>query len=209
MAVTNAVKNLFKRKKSIDKVSMDELRREKIRLTQEESRMTSQMEKLERQKQELFAKGKDEPAQRQQMIIARKIKELDVQAKNSDKMLRMISSQVRALNGFVQLKENQRFLKERGVSSLIGKIDLPRLQHLVEDASVEGQLQMDKLANMVTTLEESERLVGVGAEDSDTLAIVSAMQEAKAAEEENPEVALEQGIKKVDEILEKKEEEVV
>ncbi len=209
MAVTDTLRNLFKRKKSIDKVSMDELRREKIRLSQEESRTTSQVEKLERQKQELFIKGKDEPSQRQQMIVARKIKELDVQAKNSDKMLRMISSQIRALNGFVQLKENQQLLKERGLSSVIGKIDLPRLQRLVEDASVEGQLQMDKLADMVTTLEESERLVGVGAEDADTLSIVSAMQETKAAEEENPEAALEQGIKKVDQILEKKEEEIV
>ena len=209
MAVTDALKNLLKRKKSIDRVSMDELRREKIRLSQEESRMTSQVEKLERQKQEFFAKGKDEPSQRQQMIIARKIKELDARAKNADKMLGMISSQIRALNGFVQLKENQQFLKERGLSSLIGKIDLPRLQRLVEDASVEGQLQMDKLAGLVTTLEESERLVDVGAEDTDTLSIVSAMQEAKAAEEEDPQVALEQGMKKVDQILEKKEEEIV
>lgn len=209
MAVTDALKNLLKRKKSIDRVSMDELRREKIRLSQEESRLTSQVEKLERQKQELFIKGKDEPSQRQQMIVARKIKELDARAKNADKMLRMISSQIRALNGFVQLKENQQLLKERGLSSLIGKIDLPRLQRLVEDASVEGQLQMDKLADMVTTLEESERLVGVGAEDADTLSIISAMQEAKAAEEEDPQVALEQGMKKVDQILEKKEEEIV
>ena len=209
MAVTDALKNLLKRKKSIDRVSMDELRREKIRLSQEESRMTSQVEKLERQKQEFFAKGKDEPSQRQQMIIARKIKELDARAKNADKMLGMISSQIRALNGFVQLKENQQFLKERGLSSLIGKIDLSRLQRLVEDASVEGQLQMDKLAGLVTTLEESERLVDVGAEDTDTLSIVSAMQEAKAAEEEDPQVALEQGMKKVDQILEKKEEEIV
>lgn len=201
MSAGGRLKALFQRRRSIAKVSLDELNKERAQLEQEEGRLASKVQQLESQKEALFAQGKDEPSQRQQMIIARKIKELDVQAKNYDKSMHLFSRQIRILNGFIQVKENQQFLKERGISSLINKMDLSRLQQYVEKASVEGQFQMDSFANILGTLEEPAVASSVTEEETDISAIVAAMQEARDAEKQSPETATDEGLKKVDKIL--------
>ncbi len=203
MPAGERLKAFFQRKRSIVKVSLDELNKEKTQLEQEEGRLASKVQQLESQKEALFAQGKDEPSQRQQMIVARKIKELDVQAKNYDKSMRLFSRQIRILNGFIQVKENQQLLKDRGISSLINKMDLSRLQQYVEKASVEGQFQMDSFASILGALEEPAMATSVTEEEADIGAIVAAMQGAKDAEEQSPETATDEGMKKVDEILTK------
>ena len=207
MALADSVKRLISRKKSIDKISLDEMRRERIKLEQEESKMAHRIEDLEKRKETLFQKGKDESSQRQQLLIARKIKEYDVMARNYDKNMQLFSKQLRIINGFIQIKENQKLLHQAGISSLVNKMDLVKLQQYVEKSTVDGQFYLDKFSDIIGTLEESEKLVGVTSEDPDTLAIVTAMQEAKAAEAEDPESALKEGMKKVDQILHKEEPE--
>lgn len=192
---------LFKRKRSIERVPLDELRREKIRLDQEEAKLAHRITEIESKKQTLFQRGKDEPSQLQQMLIARKIKEMDVQAKNLDKNMRLFSRQLRIVNGFIQVKENHRLLKEAGLGHLINKMDMEKLQRYVEQATIDGHFQMDKLTEVLSRLEEIDHLTQDFQEDSDILAIVEAMQEARAAVEAQPEEALEQGMKKVNELL--------
>jgi len=208
MAILDSLKGMFTRKRTLDDVSMDELRREKIRLEQEEARLTRQVEELERQKQQLFLKGKDEASERQQRILARKIKEVDVQARNIDKNLRFISHQLRVVNGFIQVKENQRLWQEAGISSIITQLDLEELQKYVEAASVEGALHLDKFRELLEGLEESERLVGLGEEDKDIEEIMRAMQEARQADLEAPGAVEELARQRLDEILHNEEREM-
>ena len=207
MAVLDPIRKWLDRKRSIEDLTMDELRREKIRLEQEEGKLAHRVEDLEKQKQQLFMKGKDEPSELQQRILASKIKEVDVQAKNLAKNLRFISRQLRIINGFLQIKENERLLKESGISSLISTIDLATLRTYVEQASIEGVFQLDKFQDILTTLEETDRVVGDVEEDKDVLDIMKAFQEAKLTEMESPEAAEEFGIRRLDEILSKEEAE--
>ena len=207
MAVLDPIRKWLDRKRSIEDLTMDELRREKIRLEQEEGKLAHRVEQLEKQKQQLFTRGKDEPSALQQRILASKIKEVDVQAKNQGKNLRFISRQLRIINGFLQIKENERLLKESGISSLISTIDLATLRTYVEQASIEGVFQLDKFQDILTTLEETDRVVGDVEEDKDVLDIMKAFQEAKLTEMESPEAAEEFGIRRLDEILSKEEAE--
>ena len=207
MPVLDSLKNLFSRRKTIADVSVDELRRERIRLEQEESKLARRIQEVEGQKQDLFVRGKDETSTRQQRIVARKIKELDMRAKNMDKNLQLFSRQLRIINGFTQLKENQRLLEQSGISSIIRNVDLQTLQNYVDQATIDGVFQMDRLSDILTTLEESEKIVGLPSEEPDIEAIVAAMQEAKAAEEIDSELALEEGLRKVDQVLGKEETE--
>ena len=80
-------------------------------------------------------------------------------------------------------------------------MDLDELQSYVEKAPVEGQFQMERFAQVLKAMETGEGMEAGEAEDADTLAIVAAMQEARGAEVEDPDAAVEAGIKKVDEIL--------
>jgi len=209
MDIVESVKSFFAKKKSIDKVTTDELRREKVKLDQEERLLIQKVEELDRKKQELFVKGKDEPSQRQQFIIARKIKELDAQAQNLDRTLQLFSKQIRVINGLIQVKENQKVLHKMGVSGLLNKMDLEQLQSYVENATVDGQFYLEKFTGLLKGMEEQEGVLGGVEREADVEEIVKAMQRAKSVEESNPEEAIAEGIKKVETILRKEKPEEV
>jgi hypothetical protein len=204
MEILDAIKGLFSGKKKLDKITVDELRRERIRMEQVEQRIGREVDALEVRKRELFAKGRDEASQRQQVSLARKIKELDAAAQAKDRQLAMVSRQMRILSGFAILKENQALVKDMGVSSIVSKMDLDELQKFVEKATVDGQFQMERFAEILKTIESPEGMELAG-EDADTLAIVAAMQEARDAEQDSPEAVIEDGMKKVDQVLHKKD----
>jgi hypothetical protein len=207
MGVTDLLKNLFGGKaKTLESVSTDELRRERIRIEQEEARQIKKLDELERDKQGLFEKGTDEPSQRQQIIVARKIKELDQQARNYDQTLKLLSRQLRIISGFLHVKENKALLEKTAVSSLLAKMDLADLQRFVEAATVEGQFQMDKFEHILTTLEDYDLDTTATSEDADTIAIVEAMNRARNAKNVNPEAAIKEGVAEVDKILRKDQE---
>ncbi len=200
MDVFEAVSKMFQRKKSIQDITLDELRQERIRLEQEESKLIRRVEDLEAQKKQLFLKGKDETSVRQQRIIASKIKDVDVQARNLDKNLQLFSHQLRIMNGFIQIKENQRLLSEHGISSFIDNLDLSTLQSYIEKATVNESFNLEKLKDIVTTMEEGGAATQETQPDAEVDSIVKMFQEAKAAEVENP-AATEEALKKLDTLL--------
>ncbi|MBN1917825.1 MAG: hypothetical protein JW889_07950 [Verrucomicrobia bacterium] len=207
MGVTDLLKSLFGGKaKTLESISSDELRRERIRIEQEEARHIKKLDELERDKQSLFEKGTDEPSQRQQIIVARKIKELDQQGRNYDQTLKLLSRQLRIISGFLHVKENKALLEKTAVSSLLAKMDLADLQRFVEAATVEGQFQMDKFEHILTTLEDYDLDSTAASEDTDTIAIVEAMNRARSAKNVNPEAAIREGVAEIDRILRKDQE---
>ena len=201
MEFLDKLKGLVFGKKRLEKISIDELRKERLRLEQIEHRIGREIDDLEKRKGQLFQKGKDEASQRQQIAIARKIRELDGSAKGKDGQLAMISRQMRILAGLTTIKENNSLVQELGVSSIVSKMDLDELQSYVEKATVEGQFQMERFAQILKAMDTGDGLELAEAEDADTLAIVAAMQEARGAEVTDPDAALESGMRKVDQIL--------
>lgn len=63
---------------------------------------------------------------------------------------------------------------------LVGKLDLTELAGYVEQATVSGQLQMDHLAEILTSLNGAEATFSTATEDPETLAVLEAMQQASA-----------------------------
>ena len=205
MEILDRIKGLLTGKRRLDKISLDELRKERLRLEQIEQRISADVDDLERRKGELFAKGKDEPSRRQQVVLARKIKDLDAAARAKDRQLAMISRQTRIVAGLAAIKENHQMARDLGVSGIISKMDVGHLQNYVERATVEGKFQMERFAGILKAMEEPEGLEIATEEDADTLAIVEAMQEAKSDEPGDPE-AVDRGMKRVDDILRAKDE---
>ncbi len=206
MDIFAGIKGLLTGKRSINKISLDELRKERVRLDQIEERIGTDIEKLEDRKSELFAKGKDETNRRKQMAAARKIKELDAGIKGKDRQLAMISKQIRVLSGLATIKENQSMLNSMGVSGILSRMDIGSLQKYVERATVEGKFEMERFGEILKAMEEPEGLEIAPDEDADTLEIMKAMQDAKQEEETDPEAA-KRGMQKVDDILHKPRDE--
>lgn len=186
MPIIDRLRGLFGRKQTLADIELDDLMRERIGLEQEETKTIGRIDDLEKQKLQLFMQGKDEASDLQRRVLANKIKELDSRAKGLGQNLQFISRQLRIINGFTQLKENERLLLKSSLSTVISNMDLSELQAYVDQASLEGVFQMDKFSQILGALEEGEQ-VGAEAEmDDDVSAIMRAFEEAKLAEAEDP-----------------------
>lgn len=183
MAILDNLKDLFGRKKGIERVSVDELKHEKIRLEQMERRVTGEVDGLESQKHQLFLKGKDESSSRQRLTLARKIKELDCRSRVKTRQLVFFHKHLRIVDGLLQIKENIEMLKDLRVGSAITSMSVEELTAYVEKATVEGQFEMDKFTRLLESLEGAMDSAGEPENEADLSAIVAAMESARAAEE--------------------------
>jgi hypothetical protein len=163
----------------LEDVKLDDLKREKVRLDQEERKLLSDIRDIESQKQKLFQDGVQNVSQREQIVLARRIKELDVQAANMDRMLQSISKQTRTLNGLVQIKERFRLNTESGLASMLTNLDLSELVTYIDTASVDGEFHMTKLDDILRAMEQAEAVSPQYSEDNDVLEIVKQMQMAR------------------------------
>ncbi len=166
---------------TLEDLKLDDLRREKVRLDQEERKMLARLRDVEGKKRQLFEEGVRNASEREQRVIARRIKELDVRASNMDSMLQAISKQMRILNGLVQVKERARVMAETGISKLLSDIDLGDLIVYIDRASVDGEFAMNKFDDLLGILEEADSLSPEYREDQDVNEIMQAMQSAREA----------------------------
>jgi hypothetical protein len=168
-------------KKNLDDIKLDDLNREKIRLEQEERKILSDLKKIESEKRKLFEEGVRNASQREQLVIGRRIRDLDQQATNMDRMLQAISKQLRIINGLAQLKERVRINAESGLASIIASMDLGEVVNYVDRASVDGEFQMSKFDDVLRAMEKADAVSPQYTEEDDVLDIVRQMQMAREA----------------------------
>ena len=172
---------------NLEDLKLDDLRREKIRLEQEERKMLAELRGTEEQKRKLFEEGVRNSSEGEQRAVARRIKEIDLQAQSMDRMLQAVSKQMRIINGLIQVKERARVMAESGISSILKDIDLQDLIIYIDKASVDGEFHMDKFDELLRTLEQADAISPQFSEDQDVLDIVKQMQLAREAAD-SPEV---------------------
>ena len=144
-----------KRKKTLDGISLDDLSMARVKLENEQERVMRRVSELEKDKEALFQQGVGEPSKRRQMLLAQKIQEVELQAKNYDRNLAAYSKQMRVLNGMIFLKENRKSWEDTAVGQILGDMDLSELEGFVDQATANNVFQMDKFERLLGSLEES------------------------------------------------------
>jgi len=176
---------------SLEDLTLDDLRHEKIRLEREERKMLDRLEVAENKKRKLFDEGVQKASKSEQLSIARRIKQLSSEADSMNQMLRVISKQLRIIDGLLLVKEKERVLADTGVTRMIQDIDLQKLIVYIDQASVDGEFKLDKFDEILRALDEADAYSPELSEDQDVLAIVNAMQSAREAAD-SPEALEEQ-----------------
>lgn len=206
MSLLEGIKGLFARRKGIEQITIDELKHEKIRLEQMERRVSGEVDQLEGRKHELFLKGKDETSSRQRFAVARKIKELDSRSRSKSQQLAFFHKHLRIVDGLLQIKENISLLKELKVGSVITNMSVEELTAYVEQATVQGQFEMEKFTSLLDSLEGAMDAGQEMTEDKDLSAIVAAMEEARAAEDAGRPEGVSEAVRQVEQLLAKDRE---
>lgn len=209
MALMESVKARFNNKKSIDRISLDEFRREKIRLDREESRFIGRSEQIERQKEQLFKQLVNEPSQVRETTLARKIKERDEEGKGYIRLSRYLGHQLRIVNGLIAIKEEARMMSKEAVG-LLSKIPFDELFSYMEKATTSSDFERDRIKELLKTLEEGQSLMSTALtdEDEDVQKIIAIAQEVRSHGEAGEVSAetIQDGLHQVDQCLAKERE---
>jgi hypothetical protein len=176
------LKSIFpKRKKTIENITIDELRLARVKLDQEQERIMRKVTELEEEKERLFQQGVAESSQRRQQLLAQKVQEVEMQARSYDKTLAGFQKQMRVLNGMISLKENSQSWQQTAVGEILGSMDMGELETFIDQATANNVFQMDKFEQLLGSLEENEDIAGAPKMDDDVAEIMAAMQRAREA----------------------------
>jgi len=175
------------RKRTFRDLEMDDLRRENIRLEQMEAQMVKKLDQLEDQKKLLFQQGaRPEVSAQQRVVLANKMKQADVKSKNQARNVQFVQKQLRVIGGLIQLKENESLWAGSPLLETLSGMDLANLEKIIEDATVEGSFQLDRLERILLGMEEAEGVARVATADSDVMDIAKEMEQAAAMAAEDP-----------------------
>ena len=152
MSIFNPTTWLASKKLSLDKVKLDDLKREKFKLEneikllkKEEEQANSKRESLEDDYRDAHPMGKEAVLD----SIARDLETLEMESQGVVSRIEMAYSVYQTTIGLIVIKKNQAFFERCGVGSLVGKMNIDELRDLMQKATVEGKLQRDKLAQLL------------------------------------------------------------
>ncbi len=205
MAGWTEVVDKFRGKRSLDRVAMDELDREKVKLDLQQRKQIQQIQQLEREKEKSFAQGIKETSSQMKLYYARKVKELDSDVRLNDRVLKAQAHKIRIYNGIVSVKKWMQILSE-DKKSLLNKLSLSELTQWIEKNTVDGELRQQQLEQLVGAVESGTGIIGeVGSnEEEDVQKIFGLMQEAPVTVK-SPEDIAKESMPQVNEILREKE----
>ena len=186
MSILDNVRGLFSKRQKLGDLKLDELRKARVQLEREQARVLRQIDDIEEQKATLDASGRSERSVRKQKLLAQQMLQLEAQAKHHDRNLALFSKQLRIVDGFVFLKENQRMWANTPLGTVLSNMDAAELQAYVDEATIDGSFQLDKLNQLLGVFEEEEALFKSDEEDERIADIVASWQQEQEAESGMP-----------------------
>lgn len=179
--------NLFRRQKSLSDFSHDELRMERTRLEAAEQRILNELERLEREKAELFEAAKKETSAVVRQVKARKIRDINHRIDNLQGNLGRLGKLVRVVDSVMAQKEAGRLHQGAGpVVDTLLQTDSLSLQDWVGQVVAGEAVAEEKIDQLLAAFDDAEdmgeRLVHEDAEVNDILAQIEAAAAAEAAD---------------------------
>ena len=92
--------------------------------------------------------------------MARKIQNARLRAKAVDTKSSHCHNMTQTINNFIMIKENMEFFNRMGVATILTQMDMGEIEAYINEATVEGALQQELLANMLQQASDgTERVI--------------------------------------------------
>jgi len=198
--------NPFKRKPWIESVSKEELERELVKIESQAQVLMKEIQRLEEEKKKLFRQGIGKSTI-EKMLLAEKIKDIDMEVKVKLKEYNRLMKQRRAISNLIRLKQWEDRLKEKGIWDKIAKTEPDRLIEMLSKVKFE-EAQLDRNLDKINEiLGETMEPVEVTGEAREILELWEKV-EAGEFEPEEVEKRLEAKVKTKEEEEEEAEKEL-
>ena len=204
MGLGSRFRKAFGRKDWIEKVKIEELERELLRLDNQISLLGKEIEKLEKKKKDLFQQGIGK-SDVEKLLLAEKIKDIDAEVKIKLREYNRMMKQRRALSNLIRLKKWEARLKEKGIWEKIKSMDPDKLMKILSDVQFVEQSFDKNIDKINEVLGREAAAVEV---DEGTKEILELWEKVEKAEL-TPETVEEELSVKIEPEREKREEETI
>lgn len=167
------------KKATLNDIKMEDAQRGKIRLEHKQNMLLNEIRDVEKQKRALFTEGVQKAGAREQKVLALKIKQLDTRMHNLDRTLEAIYVQLRVIDSFIMIKEQEALNTEMGLQSVFGDMDLDELVVFMQKSMEDGELNMTMMKNLADSLDKHNYMSEGFSDDADVLEIMKQMQMAR------------------------------
>lgn len=169
------------RKATLNDIKMEDAQRGKIRLEHKQNLLLNEIREIEKQKRALFTEGVQKAGVREQKVLALKIKQLDTRMHNLDRTLEAIYVQLRVIDSFIMIKEQESLNQEMGLQSVFGDMNLDELVTYMQKSMEDGELNLTMMKSLADSLDKHNYMSEGFSDDADVLEIMKQMQLAREA----------------------------
>ena len=120
----------------IEKTSIEELQKERIRVETRANKILREIEMLEADKERLYDYGKGK-TEAEQLMLAEKIKDIEAEIAAKQEEFQRLLRQRQALANLIRLKKWEAQLKKKGVWDKLKKLDPEKLIDMLADMKLE------------------------------------------------------------------------
>ena len=192
------------RKSWIESVKVDELEKELMHVDNQIMLISKEIERLEKQKKELFRKGIGK-SDIEKLLLAEKIKDLDAEIKMKLKEYNKLMKQRRALSNLIRLKKWESKLKEKGIWDKLKNMEPDKLMQMLTNVEFEEKMFEENIDKINQVLGAKFTQVEVDESTKEILQLWSKVEKAELTPEAVEE-QLEVKLKAEEEEGEEKEE---
>jgi len=161
-------------------LSLDQVKREEIRLNIKENQTLAKLEKLEKEREDIFARGlkMKSPAHRRQLARLYEMRSSGV--KTLERELQLISKELTTMSALRLAFERQQSSRE-GVSKILRQVDEAQLMTYLEDDKVTQEMYLEKLNNVLSAVTDNAQEIteNLGKEGSEVMDVWQKMDEGE------------------------------
>ena len=155
----------FKKQPSLWDLKLDDLNRERITLQQEQHKLDMEADRLHKDEIQLKSEYGEAQTPTQKKIVARKIQNTRLRSRAVDSKSAHCHKLTQTVNNFILIKDNMEFFDRMGVSTMLTQLDSAEIETYINEATIEGTLQQEKLANMLQQVGEGAERITEGSAD--------------------------------------------
>ena len=192
------IRSWFSRKKEL---TLTEVKREEMKLNIRENQTIGKLEKLEQEREEIFAKGAKikSPSRRRQLARIYEMKSGGT--KMLERELNLLSKELTTLSALKLALERKESAKE-GIGHILNRVDESELMTLLEDDKITQEMYSERLNEALSMVTEGNEAVinDLGREGNDVMKVWQKMDDGEIE-------SFEDGLREADRIVRKKERE--
>jgi len=180
-------------------LSLDQVKREEIKLGIRENQTLGKLEKIEKEREEIFSRGMKikAPSRRRQLARLYEMKSSGV--KMLERELAVISKELTTIAA-LKLALERRQMSRDGVSRLLNRVDEAELMTYLEDDKITQEMYLEKLNSVLSSVTEGAVQVSedLGKEGNEVMDVWQKMDEGEIE-------SFEDGLKLADKRVREKE----